>query len=111
MPGLVAPGTTVFTVMLRAPSSRAQLSVKLSIAFLAAEYKPAASLSHSGCCNDRSKAAYGECALIERRHEGEDRIRPGHHIGVTQTRNDRHRHIGTLRLKLGLQLLSVKDFV
>jgi hypothetical protein len=36
MPGLVAPGITVLTVMLRAPSSRAQLSVKLWTADLAA---------------------------------------------------------------------------
>src|SRR5205823_3900753 len=32
IPGLVAPGITVLTVMLRAPSSRAQLSVKPSTA-------------------------------------------------------------------------------
>jgi hypothetical protein len=60
---------------------------------------------------ERTARHDGLSGLIERCHEGAYRIRLGHHIRMTQTRDDRHRHIGTLRLELGLQLLSVEEFV
>jgi len=59
-------------------------------------YTTSTTFGRSGYGNARNKAAYGECALIERRHDGAYCIRLGHHIRMTQTRNDRHRHIGTL---------------